>query len=197
MARSSPPRPGTADAPSAIARLLDRPSTDSYVAEATQHFAQPKRTDERRTESVTIFRLGAEWLALPTSAVLEVTEMRPVHSLPHRRGALLGLTNVRGELLPCLSLAQLLGVPAVTEPAGAAARGGRLLVARHTDLRVVFPVDTVHGIHRFHPSEAKPAPATVAKALSAHTRAVLGWNEHAVGWLDETRVFHAVERNLA
>ncbi len=41
----------------------------------------------------------------------EVTNLRPIHSLPHRRsGVMLGLANVRGELLICVSLAMLLGV---------------------------------------------------------------------------------------
>jgi len=95
----------------AAVALLDRESAAGDMAEWTTHFAKPKPTTERDTQSVVIFRIGMEWLALPTSAVKEITDLRPIHSLPHRRGGVvLGLANVRGELLICVSLARVLGL---------------------------------------------------------------------------------------
>ena len=78
-----------------------------------------------------MFRLGAEWFALPTIAVDEVAELRGIHSLPHRRGGmLLGLVNVQGELIVCVSLARVLGLKnVVASTAGEdGPRRARLLV---------------------------------------------------------------------
>lgn len=183
----------------AAARLLDRPLTDEYLAEATSHFAQPKQAKEADTQSVVIFRIAGEWFALPTSLFQEVASTRVIHSLPHRRnGTLLGIVNVRGELLICVSLAPLLGIAG--EPSAKSDdkhRQERLLVIRHESLRVAVVVSEVHGTHRFPAKRLQEVPATVAHAAAAHTRAILPWEDKAVGCLDEARLFQALQRSLA
>jgi len=181
------------------AELLDGESPDTYLAEWTSYFAQPKPAEDLETRSIVIFRIGSEWLALPTSVVTEVANLLPVHSLPHRQsGAVLGLANVRGELLICVSLGQVVGV----EPSAATSRERRsavyqrLLVIRREDIRVVCPVDEVHGIHRVHPRELKEVPATVAKASVTYSTALLSWRERSVGILDDQLVFYSLKRGL-
>ena len=50
---------------------------------------------------------------------------RLIHSLPHRRqGIVLGLVNVRGELLICVSLARLLGIVPDPHPPSRGRVGG-------------------------------------------------------------------------
>jgi chemotaxis-related protein WspD len=55
----------------------------------------------------------------------------------------------------------------------------------------------VHGVHRVAARDLKDVPATVAKAASSYSRAVLPWNGHSVGLLDEERLFHTLQRSLA
>ena len=147
-----------------------------------------------------IFRIGAEWLALPTAVFAEVATLRPVHSLPHRRnGRVLGLVNVRGALLVCVSLHDLLGLEKAPETREDQARAlhRRLLVISHEGSRLVFPVDEVHGIHRCPPRELKEVPATVAKATATYTKSVLVWHDRAVGCLDAQLLFYTLNRSLA
>ena len=56
--------------------LLDRAPVAADVAEWTLHYRQPKEARDRETQSAIIFRVGAEWLALPTGAVSEVADVR-------------------------------------------------------------------------------------------------------------------------
>lgn len=180
--------------------LLDGAAPTSYVAEWTSHFAKPKLVDERDTESVVIFRIGVEWLALPTPVVKEVADLRPIHSLPHRRtGVVLGLANVRGELLVCVSLGRVLGLERSdrSHPEKEHTVHRRLLVIRRGDVRVVCPADEVHGIHRVHPPELQAVPTTVAKATPRHSKAVVSWRGHSVGLLDDQPLFHTLQRSLA
>lgn len=182
----------------AATRLLDRPTLEADENDATRHFAQPTAAAPGTTQSVVIFRLGPEVLALSTPFVLEVAPQRAVHALPHRGGAaLLGITNVRGELLPCVSLGRLLGTSAPDAAPAAANQPGRLLIVQHRHGRVALPVDAVIGLHRFDPATAHPPPAAVARATAPHTRAMFTWKDQPVGWLDETRVFADVDRCLA
>jgi len=128
--------------------------------------------------------------------LLEILEMRPVHSLPHRRnGVVSGLVNVRGGLFLCISLAALLGL----EPAKEPQRSGRsrLLVLNRDESHFAFPVDEVHGTHRYDPGLLKEVPATVAKTVPTYTRHVLTWQDKSVACLDEDLLFSAFNRNLA
>src|SRR5947209_2742729 len=74
--------------------LLDGELPPDYLERWTGHIAQEKQVKELDTHSIVIFRLGGEWLALPTTAFMEIAGLRAIHSLPHRRnGVILGLTN--------------------------------------------------------------------------------------------------------
>src|SRR6185295_3819069 len=95
---------------SAAGRLLDRDLPEGYLRETTDVVSAEKRTVDSGTESLMIFRIGVEWLTLPTKILQEVTEPGRIHRLPHRGGILRGLVNVRGELLLCVALDVMLGL---------------------------------------------------------------------------------------
>jgi chemotaxis-related protein WspD len=182
------------------ADLLDGELTADYLAERTAHVAQPEHAETGQQQSVVIFRVASEWLSLPTSVVAEVANLLPIHSLPHRQdGVVLGLASVRGQLLVCVSLRQVIGV----EPAPAVNHDRRdlayprLLVIRRDAARVVCPVDEVHGIHHFHPRELTEVPTTVARAAVTYSTALLSWRGHSVGVLDDQLVFYTLTRSLA
>nr|WP_245214899.1 chemotaxis protein CheW [Pararoseomonas indoligenes] len=147
-----------------------------------------------------VFRLGADWLALPTRFLAEVAEPRPFHSLPHRRSeVLLGITNIHGELLICVSLAQLLRL----DPDGTAARERQvaarsrfLVIGRQSD-RFVFQADEVHGIERRPAGSLRAAPATLSRAVSSYTRQVLSWEGRSVGCLDGDLLIDSLNRSVA
>ena len=67
---------------------------------------------------------------------------------------------------------------------------------RREGVRVVCPVDEVHGIHRFHPRELKDVPTTVAKATVTYSTALLPWQGHSVGTLDDQLLFYTLKRSL-
>ncbi len=181
--------------------LLDGALPASQVAEWTDHFAQPKDRADVGAQSVVIFRIGAEWLALPAPVVMEVANLLPVHSLPHRRnGIVLGVANVRGQLLVCVSLGRIVGA----EPlAPAPARGqrttayARLLVIRRDDVRVVCPVDEVQGLHHAAARELARIPTTLARATGAYSTALIEWGDRSVGILDDQLLFYSLKRSLA
>lgn len=183
----------------AAAALLDRPVPAEFTIDRTRHFEAPKAVDERETQSVVIFRIGPEWFALPTSVIAEVAERRVIHSVPHRRaGIVLGVVNVRGELLVCVSLGRLLGLEPLSESIPDVYRTGhdRLLVVRRDGVRVVLPADEVSGVQRFHSRELKEVPTTVSKAATAHSKAVLSWSGHVVGLLDDHLLFRTLHRSV-
>jgi chemotaxis-related protein WspD len=184
----------------AAADLLDAEPPADYIASWTAQIRQEKRLTERAATSVLIFRIGMEWLALPAITLTEIASVRAIHSIPHRRnGTVLGLANIRGELLVCFSLRDILSVEAAAEgQAGTQrAQAARLLVIQRDGSRAVCPVDEIHGIERFFARDLEPVPATVARAAATYTRAVLSWQGRTVGLLDEELLFHVMNRSVA
>jgi len=206
----------------AALHLLDRPLPQNHLREWTEHFAaasvyssgglRPSPSQGERiatisdrrysaaasvaTENLFIFRIAREWLGLSPLLFLEVLESRPVHSLPHRRkGVVLGLVNVRGGLIICISLAALLGL----EPAQEEKKNtrSRLLVVSHGEYRFAFPADEVHGTHRYDPRTLEEVPATVAKATPSYTHRILGWGDKSVACLDQELLLAAFNRSLS
>ncbi len=188
---------------SGAARLLDRPLTRDELADAARRGAEAPSRDalehEDARESVLAFRIGDEWLALPTGVVRQILDDRPIHSLPDRRSrAVLGIVNVRGTLRIAVSLANLFEIEVGPARAADGVRGAftRMLVVAHRGEPVVFPVDEVEGVLRFGAAERTPPPATVARAGVAHTRAVFAWRDRVIGLIDEDRLFDTLLRSL-
>lgn len=181
--------------------FFDREPPEGYIDSWRTLLEQPETESAGDAVAALVFRLGAEWLALPTSVVVEVTEPRQPHRLPHRVGSLLtGLVNIRGQILLCVDVAAFLGIelpPARTaaEPEGveAAARDARLVVLERTAgrgiERWVFPVDEVAGVHRVPAAALRRVPSTLAAAGDRRTAALFAWRDDKAGLIDERRLF--------
>jgi chemotaxis-related protein WspD len=179
--------------------LLDKELPTDHT-DWTSHVAMLKPIGDSDRQSVVIFRIAVEWLGLPILVVKEVAATRPIHSVPHRgRGVVLGVANIRGELLVCVSLDRVLGLE---PPLAAHLRTGpadrrRLLVMRREHVSVVCPVDEVLGVCSFARAELKEVPSTVGKAAIRHSSAVVAWRGHSVGVLDDHLLFEVLHRSLA
>jgi len=185
---------------SAAATFLDRDLPGNHLAEWTSHFAKEKQVAEQNTLSVVLFRIGAEWFALPVAVFKEISELKTIHSLPHRRDeVVLGLVNFRGELLICVSLAKILNAGEASEikPNPRHAVHPYLLIISDGGHRLVFPVDEVGGIHHFNAKDVKQVPATVADAQLTYTTGILAWRNQTVGYLDAGLLFHNVGKSLS
>jgi chemotaxis-related protein WspD len=175
-------------------QLLDRPARTELDA-ANLHW-QGEQAEAGGQEcvdaSALIFRIGHEWLGLPTIAIVEVIDSRAMHSLPHQSNpAVLGLTNIRGALKICVALGRMLGMADSTVKTAT-----RALVVQHEQQVLVFPVDEVAGVHGYATASLQPPPSMTQQTGSAYTRAVLSWREHKVGLLDDALLFYALNRSL-
>jgi chemotaxis signal transduction protein len=101
--------------------------------------------------------------------------MEPV---PRARPELLGIRNLRGQILPVIDLARLLGVPHTTVP-------GRLLVAEASGRRAGFAIDDVSGVGELaDPDEETDSGLLVGGVLTGGD---------LIGVIDTDRVFDALD----
>ena len=93
--------------------FFDREPPEGYLETWSEILQTPEEVTESDAVSMLIFRVGREWLSLATPLLGEVTEMKPLHTITHRRGGVLeGIVNIRGQLQLCVSLMRLLGIDA-------------------------------------------------------------------------------------
>jgi chemotaxis signal transduction protein len=89
-------------------------------------------------------RLGGEAYAVPVEHVIEVAELGTLSPVPGAHSSVLGIQNLRGEVLPVFNLASVLGI-----------RGDgtqqSLLVTEHGSLRAGFAIDEVTDVGEIPP----------------------------------------------
>lgn len=169
----------------AARHIRQRNLPDDYRREWAAHFASAAIEADRADHSQLVFRLGQEWLALPTVAFDSVAEPSPIHRLPHRSSPLLlGIVNVDGQLMPCVSLAQLFGASLDSPQPVTLINQRRRLVLRAAGQHFAFHVDALHGIARHAKGDMKPPPANVNKGLQRYLNGVVEIDALVVGCLD-------------
>ncbi|NER21582.1 MAG: purine-binding chemotaxis protein CheW [Symploca sp. SIO1B1] len=190
--------------------LLEREVPSGYLQEWTDLLAQAKdscslrpidSTTNKSVEqiSVVIFRIGVEWLALPANLFKEVTQLRTIHTLPHLSNeVLLGIVNIRGEILLSISLGKLLGLE--TKADGAQNMSPvvypRMVVVEKEGAKWVFAVDEIYGIKHFEPEELQDTPVVIAKATETYTKSLLQWQDKQINYLDYELLFYTLNRRI-
>lgn len=188
--------------------LLERDAPTGYRQEAANTLAEEKTEEPPGTESMVIFRIEREWLALSTRLLSEVVDPEKFHSLPHRKNpVLLGVVNVHGDIQLCVSLKALLEIEDHLTPRRdrRIPSQRRMIVIGEPGNQWVFPVDEILGIDRVHPRLFRRTPVTVAKAGSAYTRAIFSWSLQKKGGdveslnvalLDADLILYSLLRNV-
>lgn len=176
-------------------RLLDRPLPEGALEEAARLLATPERATSRDTASLFVFRLGGEWFGLPCGIIEEITDYRKAHSLPHRRSALVeGMVNIRGRLVVCVSLAQLLGV---AEAAPGTPSLPRLVVLQREERQLAMAVAHAHGVETYDPAAVIPPPATLDMAARTFTTGMISLCGLTVARLDADLLFAKLTEELS
>ncbi|HPC85792.1 MAG TPA: chemotaxis protein CheW [Smithellaceae bacterium] len=176
---------------------LDRDLPPAYLGERAAVMALPKETGRLGTLSVMVFRLCGEKFAVKTIYFQEAAEPSPVHTLPLKVNRIFrGIANINGELLLCLSVADLLDLTSEAQDNEPPAAYERMLVVGREGQRFVFPVEQILGVHRIAPEDLGEVPATLSRSAKALTRGIFLLDKSPVGLLDEERLFPAMTRSL-
>lgn len=177
-------------------RLLDRELPRQLMDQRAQSYAVPKQAGELSRNSFFVFRIGVEWLALPTQSIREVIQPGAIHRIPHQsRGLVEGLTSVDGHLEIVIAMNSLLGTSSAhgNSPRGCVARH---LVLQTDSGALVFRVDEAWGTCRVADDAMRNLPSTLDTALTRHTRGVIEVNGHDVGVIDLDLLLRAVEQGM-
>jgi chemotaxis signal transduction protein len=123
-------------------------------------------------------RVAAEAYAMPVEHVREVSELGRVEPVPGAGPEVLGIRYLRGQILPVIDLARLLGLAAAVPP-------GRLLVAESGGRQAGFAIDEVSDVGPLpDPGEGAESGLLVGTALT---------DGELTGVIDVPRVFDVLD----
>lgn len=124
-------------------------------------------------------RVSSEAYAIAVEHVREVAELGQVRAVPGAPRELIGVRNLRGQILPVVDLAPVFGIARTVPP-------GRLLVVAAGGRRAGFAIDAVSGVGELR----DPTEETESDLL---TGATLDGGD-LIGVISVTRVLDSLER---
>lgn len=103
---------------------------------------------------VLVFQLEGGWFGINVAKVREVILPVKATESPNQPRSVIGMFNIRGQVLPLIDLKGHLGIVASSDDQSQ----GRIIVTEFNGRRASFLVDRVEQIHRISWAEVKPAP---------------------------------------
>lgn len=135
---------------------ISAPSEETAAPAAAGPSSGPAAGQEEHDLEMLSFRLGSEEYAVLVEDVKEVLKDRELTHVPNAPEQILGVTSLRGTILPVVDLRKRLGLP----PGGRDERS-RILVVTLEDEDTGIVVDRVTGVVRIAPASIRPAPETL------------------------------------
>jgi twitching motility protein PilI len=173
-----------------LGKLRDRPFDLLLALEAEILGAAPGSGGASEETWVGIaFRMGPHALVAARNEIREVIVWPGVTRVPRARNWLLGIANVRGQLVPVTDLGCWAGLGASRR-----SRASRVLVINHPDIPAGLLVDQVIGFRRFTPGDAgahpeRLPPSIASRLLGAYTREDEHWAVVGLHDLVESEAF--------
>ncbi len=102
----------------------------------------------------TVFRRQGQLFGLSIDLVREVLAGQPLTRVPRAQAQVLGVMNLRGEILPVVVIDSWLSLPGIADDSTKP-----ILVVRRGDLLVGLRVDAVQSVVRVPGAEVQPHPS--------------------------------------
>lgn len=138
------------------------------------------------TVRAAIVSLGGELFTIDLQNVREVFIVESITSVPGMPSGLVGVTNLRGSVVPLLDLRQMIGLPAETALKYA-------VVVKHGNWQVGVLVDTVPEIRTLSKDQFLPAPTGTGDGGNPFVSAVVKLEDRLRGVLETSVVLSHFE----
>lgn len=182
--------------------LFDREPDISYLEEWAKLLAKPlEKVEDAKETSMVVFRLSNEWFSLPTLLFSEISIPHLINPIPCQKDSLvLGIVNLRGQLLVCFSMHKLLGIK--EEKTNKLKHYKidfhypRLGAISDENMFLTFPIDEVDGIYSIDLSQMSNIPITIANSQENYLKGAIKWNEKKIYIINEEILFQNLRSKI-
>jgi len=172
-----------------LRRLVGQMLAEMAAAAApTQRTPSMDAAVERATERFLSFSLAGEVYAVALAGILETDRLPRVTRVPGLPAWAIGVSNLRGAILPVVDLRRLLSLEEAENP-----QDGRILVVRPSPSEppAVLVVDRLEGVALLAPNELHPAPVWLDSKILPYLEGIGSFKGRLVNVLDLGRLFNA------
>ncbi len=141
-------------------------------------------------KQLVIFELGAEHFGIDIASVEGINKMLDITKIPQSPSYMLGITNLRGSVLPVLDLLQRFGMKSEEQT-----NETRIVVANMDGVKVGMVVSAVSEVLTIEDSVIEPPPPMVSNINSEFIIGVAKIDKRLVILLDLTKVLSFEEKN--
>lgn len=131
-----------------------------------------------------VFELAGESFGVPIAQVREINRMVGITAVPKAPRSVLGVINLRGKVIPVLSLRERFGLER-----GLSTDTARIVVSDISGQTVGFVVDAVTEVLRLDEDAIEPPPQTATGLDAAFIRGIGKIGERLIIVLDLEKVF--------
>nr|MBP6333767.1 purine-binding chemotaxis protein CheW [Aminivibrio sp.] len=97
---------------------------------------------------VVVFFLGDQTFAINVDKTREILRWPGCRTIPESHPSMIGITSVRGEVLPLLDLRKHLAIPGTAD-----LEQSKVIIAEFNEIKLGFVVDAVERIYRINSEE--------------------------------------------
>lgn len=134
-------------------------------------------------ERVVVFKLGKEAFGIDIYSIRTLVKPQEIYPVPHMPDYLVGLTNLRGEIVPVIDLRNRLGLPQKSY-----SDSTRFVVAEKREEPICLIVDDVSGIEHFAPQNLEEPSSVISSVDTTYLFAIAKSNDQLVLLLDLDQV---------
>lgn len=134
-------------------------------------------------ERVVVFSLGEESFGVDIYSIRTLVKPQDIFPVPHMADYLVGLTNLRGEIVPVIDLRSRLGLPESDY-----SESTRFVVAEKREESICLIVDDVFGIEQFSPEHLEEPSGVISSVDTTYLYAIAKLKDNLVLLLDLDQV---------
>ncbi len=138
-----------------------------------------------------VFTLSTETFAVEVSAVEAIIKLQAITKVPHAPTHVVGVTNLRGNIVPVIDLKKRLILP-ITE----STNDTRIIVAIMQDSKIGMVVDSVSQVVEIDDAQIEQTPQMSTSIDSSYIRGIVKIENLLVIMLDLEKVFSEEKMKL-
>jgi purine-binding chemotaxis protein CheW len=134
-----------------LANILNNQKAVEVLKQRAQALAvqEEEAEDKNKKSTYLCFSLSQELYCLPVEAVVEIQPAGRITPIPHTPPWYAGIVNIRGSILPVISLAELIGLKAE------ASSKSQMVIVSYKNYKLCFLTGAVKGLKEIDHSELK------------------------------------------
>jgi len=148
---------------------------------------QKQRVDKER--QLVVFSLYQEEFGCEITQVREIIKLPSITKLPHVSDYIKGVTNIRGEIIPVISLRKRFGLEEEEET-----QNTRVIIVEINGSQVGFVVDSVAEVLRIPESAIEPPPRSIAGLKADYLNGVGKVDDRLLILLDVNKILTTEEQ---